>query len=91
MTPVAEGTGVGVGVDVDVAGVVVVAAVVEAQVGTVMVLESRVTSPLRASTRPSTVVLVSTTAEVSAKMLPTNVVPVPRVAELPTCQNTLQA
>src|SRR5579859_1784494 len=28
--------------------------------------------------------------EVSARMLPWNVVPVPRVAELVTCQNTLQ-
>jgi hypothetical protein len=26
-----------------------------------------------------------------ARMLPTNAVPVPRVAELPTCQNTLQS
>ena len=29
--------------------------------------------------------------EVSAKIVPTNVVPVSRVAELPTCQNTLHA
>ena len=56
-----------------------------------MVLVSRVTAPLLASTRPATVVPVCTAAEVSARMLPTNVVLVPRVAELPTCQNTLHA
>jgi hypothetical protein len=56
-----------------------------------MVLVSRVTAPFLASTRPATVVPVCTDAEVSARMLPTNVVPVPRVAELPTCQNTLHA
>ncbi len=37
------------------------------------------------------VVPVCTVAEVSARMLPTKVVLVPSVAELPTCQNTLQA
>jgi hypothetical protein len=69
--------------------VVVVAAV--AHVGLVMVLSSRVTAPFRASTRPSTTAPVSSVAEVRASTLPTKVVVVPRVAELPTCQNTLQA
>ncbi len=71
-----------------VGDVVVVAAV---HVGVVMVLSSRLTWPFRANTRPSTVVPVCTDAEVKAKMLPTKVELVPRVAELPTCQNTLQA
>ncbi len=55
-----------------------------------MVLVSRVTDPLRASTRPLTVLPVCTDAEVKARMLPTKVVLVPRVAELPTWKNTLQ-
>ena len=59
-----------------------------AQFGRVMVLLSRVTAPLRARTRPFTVVPVCTVPEVNASMLPTKVVLVPRVAELPTCQNT---
>ena len=54
-------------------------------------LSSSVTEPLRASARPSTVELVVTVMEVSAMMVPTKVVSVPSVAELPTCQKTLQA
>jgi hypothetical protein len=73
---------VGGGVVVDVGGGVT-------QLGREMVLLSRVTAPLRASTRPFTVVPVCTEIEVNAMMVPTNVVLVPRVAELPTCQNTL--
>jgi hypothetical protein len=61
------------------------------QPGRVIVFVSRVTAPLRASTRPDTLALVWTLIEVRARMLPTKFVPVPRVAELPTCQNTLQA
>ena len=65
---------------------------VTAQVeGAVMVLASRVTAPLRASTRPCTVAPVSSVADVSAMMVPTNVLAESRVAELPTCQNTLHA
>lgn len=73
---------VGGGVVVDVGGGVT-------QLGRVMVLVSRVTAPLRAKTRPFTVVPVCTEIEVNAMMVPTKVVLVPRVAELPTCQNTL--
>jgi hypothetical protein len=73
---------VGGGVVVDVGGGVT-------QLGRVMVLVSRVTAPLRANTRPFTVVPVCTEIEVNAMMVPTKVVLVPRVAELPTCQNTL--
>jgi hypothetical protein len=76
---------------VDVVVVVVVGGGDVLQVGTVMVLSSRLTWPFRAKTRPSTVVPVCTDADVNAKMLPTNVVLVPKVAELPTCQNTLHA
>ena len=61
------------------------------QVGVVMRLSSRVTAPFRASTRPATLVPVSTVIDVRARMLPTNLFVVPSVAELPTCQNTLQA
>jgi hypothetical protein len=44
---------------------------------------------LRASTRPFTVVPVCTEIDVNAMIVPTKVVLVPKVAELPTCQNTL--
>ena len=57
-----------------------------AQFGRVILLLSRLTWPLRARTRPATVVPVCTDTEVNARMLPTKVVLVPSVAELPTCQ-----
>ncbi len=60
-------------------------------VGRVMALESKVTAALRASNRPETVAPVLAVADVRAKTLPTKVDAVPRVAELPTCQTTLQA
>src|ERR1019366_3055022 len=89
----------GVAVFVVVVVVVVVMAVVvevgvgeEAkQVGTVMVLESSVTAPLRANTLPRSVAPVSSVAEASAMIVPTKLLVVPRVAELPTCQKTLHA
>ncbi len=56
-----------------------------------IVLVSRVTAPLRASTRPETVAPVFTVIEVSASTLPTRCEPASSVAELPTCQKTLQA
>jgi len=61
------------------------------QNGRVMVLVSKVTAPFRASARPITVLPVCTVTDVNAKMLPTKVVLVPRVAELPTWKNTLHA
>lgn len=73
-----------VGVGVDVGGVV-------EQLGAVIVSSSRVTAPLRASARPMTVSPVFTEIDVRARMLPVKAEFVPRVAELPTCQNTLQA
>ncbi len=52
---------------------------------------SNVTAPFRASTLPSTFTPVVTVMDVSAMMFPLNTEFVPRVAELPTCQKTLQA
>ena len=69
--------------------VVVVAAGV-AQLGRVILFLSKVTWPFRAIARPDTVLPVSKSTSVSAMMVPTNVVLVSSVAELVTCQNTLQ-
>ncbi len=60
------------------------------QVDFVIVSVSSVTAPFRANTRPSIVTPVVTVMLVNARMVPTKVEPVPSVAELPTCQNTLQ-
>jgi hypothetical protein len=51
---------------------------------------SSVTAPFLASKRPSTVAPVVAVIDVRARMFPTNTEPVPSVAELPTCQKTLQ-
>jgi len=56
-----------------------------------MVLVSNVTAAFRASTLPSTLAPVVTVIDVKARMFPLKVDAVPRVAELPTCQKTLQA
>ena len=64
---------------------------VRSHVGALKVSVSRVTAPVRARARPCTVTPVVTVIEVSARMLPTNTEPVPSVAELPTCQNTLHS
>lgn len=61
------------------------------QTDRVIVSVSRVTAPFRARVRPFTVTPVVTVIEVSARMLPTKLDPVPSVAELPTCQKTLHA
>lgn len=53
-------------------------------------LVSIVTAPVRAKALPDKVVLVVKVMLASARMSPTNAVAVPRVAELPTCQNALQ-
>ena len=57
----------------------------------VNVLLSSVTEPFRASARPSTVEAVLMVIEVKARIEPTKLVSVSRVAELPICQNTLHA
>src|SRR5213075_858468 len=54
--------------------------------GTVIVLASRVTAPVRANSRPSTAAPVVTVIEANARMFPLNTEVVPKVAELPTCQ-----
>ena len=74
-------------------GVVVVVVLLPAAQtgGTVMVLASRVTAAVWAKIRPDTVAVESSVAEVSAMRVPTKVLPEPKVAELPTVQNTLQA
>lgn len=67
------------------------AAEVAPQPGALKVLWSRVTAPVRAIAWPSTVTPVVTVTEASAMMVPLKVDPVPSVAELATCQKTLQA
>ena len=67
-----------------------VGGVVGVQRGLVMVLVSRVTEPFRANMRPMAVAPVFMVMEVSARMVPRKLVAVPSVAELPTCQKTLQ-
>jgi hypothetical protein len=52
---------------------------------------SRVTAPLRARTAPDTVTPDVTVMELNARMVPVKPESVPSVAELPTCQYTLQA
>jgi hypothetical protein len=84
---VTVGVGVGVGVVVVVVGVGVGVVV---QSGTVMTSWSRVTAAVRASARPVILTPVVTVIEASAMMVPRKVELVPRVAELPTCQKTLQ-
>lgn len=59
--------------------------------GAVMVLVSKVTAPVLAKIRPCTVLPVSTVSDICAITVPTKVLVVPIVAELPTCQNTLHA
>ena len=71
--------------------VVVVVAVDAKHVGVVTTLESKLTCPLRASSRPDTVAPVWAVIEVRAITVPSKDVLVARVAELPTCQKTLQA
>ncbi len=61
-----------------------------AQSGVLMVLLSRVTAAVCASRRPVTVAPVCAVTEARASTVPTKVEWVPRVAELPTCQKTLQ-
>ena len=84
-------------VDVVVAGATVVGVVVttgggaKRQVGTVIVLSSIVTAPLIARARPFTVAPVFSVIDVVARIDPAKSLVVPKVAELPTCQNTLHA
>jgi hypothetical protein len=76
-TGVGEGPGIGVGVT--------------AQVTLIMVFVSNVTAPFCANTLPSTVAPVVSVADVKTRIFPLKVVVVPSIAELPTCQKTLQS
>lgn len=62
-----------------------------AQVGLVIVFLSRVTAALRANALPCRVALVLSPIDVRAIIVPMKLELVPSVAELVTCQNTLQA
>jgi hypothetical protein len=54
-------------------------------------LSSKVIAAVRANSPPSFVASVWAVIEARATIFPENTVPTPRVAELPTCQNTLHA
>jgi hypothetical protein len=60
-------------------------------VGAVILLLIRVTAPVCARARPAMLALSLRVMEARAMMVPTKVVVVSRVAELPTCQNTFHA
>src|SRR5579859_2990455 len=61
------------------------------QEGTLTLLLSNVTAPVRASALPFSVALVPSVMDAWAKMLPWNNEKVPKVAELPICQVTFLA
>jgi hypothetical protein len=87
----ADADAVGVGVAALDAWVVAVGegdTTAAAHSGRVMVFESSVTAPVRANKRPCTVTPVFAVTDVWASTEPISVDPVPRVAELPTCQKT---
>jgi hypothetical protein len=63
----------------------------EAQLAVVIVLVSIVTAAVCASSRPWIVAAVVAVIDAEAMIVPTKRVPVPSVAEEPTCQKTLQA
>ena len=91
----ADGATVGVGVAVAGPGVGpnvgTGVALAVTQLERVIVFVSSVTAPFRARSRPSMNAPVVAVIESSAMMVPLKLDPVPRVAELPICQNTLQA
>jgi hypothetical protein len=60
-------------------------------VSTLTMLLSRVTVAPNAKTPPLDTASVLSVTEVAARIFPWNTLPVPKVAELPTCQNTLHA
>ena len=63
----------------------------EGQLEVVIVLVSRFTAPVCASSLPWIVAAVLAVIVAKAMTVPTKRVPVPSVAEEPTCQNTLHA
>src|ERR1700730_14630926 len=58
------------------------------QAGTFIGLLSKVNAPFPARALPFRMAPVPTVIDALAMIVPANVEPVPRVAELPTCQNT---
>ena len=54
-------------------------------------MSANVTAPVRASALPLSAAPVVTVMDACARMVPLKIVLVPRVAELPTCQKTLEA
>jgi hypothetical protein len=62
-----------------------------AHTGTEMMAVSIVTAPPRAKIRPSMMTPAPTVIDTAARMLPRNAESAPSVAELPSCQKTLQA
>jgi hypothetical protein len=62
-----------------------------AHVWTLTIFVSRVTLPPNANAPPFNTAAVSSVTEAAARILPWNALSVPKVAEDPTCQNTLQA
>jgi hypothetical protein len=95
--PIGVGAGVitavaiGLGVTACVSGGAVGVGVGTAQDSKPTWFVSIVTAPFRANALPATDALVVRLMLVRARILPVKVVPVPRVAELPTCQKTLQS
>jgi len=87
-----KGLGVDVSVAIGVKGLGVGVFVGEARgQSEETLLASIVTAPFCAKALPNRLALVFRVILARARMLPTNAVSVPRVAELPICQNTLQA
>lgn len=72
-------------------GSVVTGGVKGVHCGEVKVFVSNVTEPFLAKARPSAVAPVLAVMDVNAKIFPLKLEAVPSVAELPTCQNILQA
>ena len=68
-----------------------VGGIVSAGIPNPTILESKVTAPVRANSRPSTAAPVVTVMEAKARMFPLKTEAVPSVAELPTCQKMLAA
>ena len=73
---VGVGVGVGVGIGVGVG--------VGVGPGLITLFVSRVTAPTTAKSRPLTIVVLTAVMEASARMLPMKLLPLPRVAEVPT-------
>jgi hypothetical protein len=62
---------------------------VTGQISTLTILESNVTDPRKANTPPFETAAVSSVTEIAARIVPAKALPVPRVAEEPTCQYTM--